>query len=276
MANSQIEALKRIYDFNAWRGRNTLRENLFLFKFFLNEAEIPGWMVDFEKSAKLPDGTVLTQSIRRSREPPSDVALRTDVFECASRLAAHELLMRLLANFQRPEVRSSDEIGDAAFHTTSGAGVLFARANLVLVIANAGAGTIRVAPLAQRIDRDICAGDDRMISPRRTRSGRTARPDGALGLRVRATQVRVGETIPIILGTSEQTVVSAAAANNQGVGGPPGSQAYYKIFTQRGEVSSDGERLVYRADTPGEEAVRVVVVNARRDLVRDSVRLTVR
>jgi hypothetical protein len=80
--------------------------------------------------------------------------LAVDVFECASVKAAHDQLLEALANMESNAIeRRTDKNapGDIAFGL-NGTMMLFARANVVVLLRNAGQTIIPVSAAARDLD----------------------------------------------------------------------------------------------------------------------------
>jgi len=110
------------------------------------------------------------------------------------RLHAHEFVVRLLGEFQSQDVSRQEQgyAGDVAFAPPGGATLLFARANLVILMQNGGRKIVPVAPLAAHLDNTLTAQPqpaERQVSPqiRRFTAGvERARVGDALPLEVEA------------------------------------------------------------------------------------------
>lgn len=162
-----LDHIKQRHQYQAWRNTTTLSEKLFIWPAALPDDGFPGW-------APLSVQAVTSTPQARGGSWPSSVAPRTiqsmwrdaargreallsvDLFQCASRWAAHELLLRLLGEFQSLAVeRVGGVIGDVCFSGRGRYVVAFARANLVLLMRNAGKGLTPVEELASQFDRRL-------------------------------------------------------------------------------------------------------------------------
>jgi hypothetical protein len=101
----------------------------------------------------------------------SRALINVEVYECASRLAAHELLLHVLGGFQSTQLMRRDDlnIGDVAFAMPGGAALVFARGNLVQLVRNASRDTQDVTQIARQLDGHLIsrqpAGGRRMRVP---------------------------------------------------------------------------------------------------------------
>ncbi|HJQ35461.1 MAG TPA: hypothetical protein VJ866_25135 [Pyrinomonadaceae bacterium] len=248
--SSKLEYLKQHYGFEEWRGRETLQESLLIWKFFPGADDLPGWQPqrvqrvitpDAEKGSVSEsawgrgDGPAAIQSLWQQSEG-SEALLRLDTFECASRSEAKEHLLRLLGEFQSPALRRADTVaGDVAFTFSKETVVLFARANLVLLLRNAGRSVQPLAPLATQLDQTL-------ISKPEAEGQR-----GVVKIREFDAQELSGERITLEVSEQEEP------------------QQWYKFFSPSGELRLEAGRPVYvpKADE-GPGKVTMYVVQSRR------------
>jgi hypothetical protein len=143
-----LDRLKKRYGYEEWRGgqeagtvRGVRPEDL-----------LPGWQLDHADPLReegYPPGTRAIL-VRAGREE----ALALEVWECASVAAARELLLELLDQFESPLVERAEgpaAVGDVAFAHGAHA-VLFARANVVVRLRNAGRRLLPVGEPARELD----------------------------------------------------------------------------------------------------------------------------
>jgi hypothetical protein len=94
------------------------------------------------------------RSLWRHGESTSEL-LAIDVFESSSVEAAHDQVLEALGNMESGAIEqrtSKDTPGDVAFGLNDTT-ILFARANLVVLIRNAGQTVVRVGNIARQLDR---------------------------------------------------------------------------------------------------------------------------
>ena len=170
----QLEQLKRFHEYERWRGRNRLPENLFVWRLLLEGSELPGWRTRRVQPITAPRMPRSTHSIWQRREGDPDALLRIDVYECDSRDDAHQFLLRLLGEIETPLVQLRDEleVGDVAFADPQDAVILFARANLAVRVANAGRSVIPVRAVAEQLDGHVRRSRLRSMVRPRVRFGR--------------------------------------------------------------------------------------------------------
>ncbi|HWW76018.1 MAG TPA: hypothetical protein VNZ44_11500 [Pyrinomonadaceae bacterium] len=248
--SSKLEYLKQRYGFEEWRGRDTLQESLLIWKFLPGADDLPGWQPQRVQRVIPPDaekGSVSESSWGRGDEPASiqslwqqpeggGALLRLDTFECASRGEAQQYLLRLLGEFQSPALRRAETIaGDVAFTFSKETVVLFARANLVLLLRNAGRSVQPLAPLAAQLDQTL-----------------TSKPEseGQRGV------VRIREFDAQELGAGERITLEVSEQE--------GPQQWYKFFSPSGELRLEAGRPVYVPKAEGPSKVTMFVVQPGR------------
>jgi hypothetical protein len=153
MQTEQLEAVRKRYEFEAWKGINRLDHDLELRGLAIPAGLVPGLQAERIREIDPGDGTRL---LRMSWVDPNQDGslLLMDIRECPSRERAHEVLLELLANMQAPGVkRLGDESpGDIAFGLNASAAVVFARGNVAVSIANGGSETVSVKEIVRQVD----------------------------------------------------------------------------------------------------------------------------
>jgi hypothetical protein len=151
MDAQQRRYLERRYRARDWHGRGG-RARCVIKDFNIDGSEIRRWSlqrVQRDERAKPP----VIHSIWRHGEAMNEL-LAVDLFECASVKAAHDQLLDALANMESDAIERRTEQsapGDIAF----GLGdtmILFARANMVVLVRNAGPTIIPVSAVARELD----------------------------------------------------------------------------------------------------------------------------
>jgi len=148
MDERKREFLERHYSADQWRGRKAtpgVVRNLSLASF-----KLAGWtMLRAQRNEGPPP---FLHSMWRRGDGDEIISIRT--IECADAAAAHEQLLAELGNFQSPAVErrtGPEALGDVAFglgETTA----ISARANVVVVILNAGRRPVSVTAVARELD----------------------------------------------------------------------------------------------------------------------------
>ena len=236
MDNQQLDYLKKRHAYEAWRGCNTLEENLFIWKFFLSANEFPGWRahrIQPEESAGWPP---YIKSIWQRPEGETEELLSADIFECESRIAAHEFLVQLLGEFMSPLVQRREEIevGDVAFAGPEDTMILFVRANVVISMGNAGSDLVPISEIARQFDR-------KLFSRRET-----------TGLRV------ISEILPPNFIVLQDSVSAPLSVEPFGL---LESRRWHKLFSRSGEIYQEGGRLIYRSTSAGPHEVTVFSID---------------
>jgi len=164
------DELKQRYDFASWHGITTLPLYLLLWHYHLRGIQLPDWELRSARVLTLPQRTRFLPSMwLRPGGRHRNEALRVDTYECASREEAHETMIRLLGQFSAPVMQRQTDtgFGDICFGGTEFTAVLFARANLVFLIANAGRSRLGVTKFAQVFDHDLITKPEYAAKPER-------------------------------------------------------------------------------------------------------------
>jgi hypothetical protein len=152
MHAGQKRFLEQRYGASKWYGRGK-RGRRVIKNFGFDGSEIFGWTLERMRRDERAEPPAI-HSIWRHDESMSEL-LAVDVFECASVKAAQDQLIEALGNVESAAVERRTEknsIGDVAFGLRDTM-VLFARANVVVLIRNAGRTIVRVLPVAREIDK---------------------------------------------------------------------------------------------------------------------------
>ncbi len=151
------DKLKRHYDFASWQGVTTLPLHLLLWHYRPRGTELHDWEIGSIRVLTLPHTPRFLPSMWRQPGGSRKNSLRLDTYECDSREAAHETLIHLLGEFSAPVMRRLIDtgFGDISFGGRDLSAVLFARANLVFLMAKAGRTPLTVTTLARELDHDL-------------------------------------------------------------------------------------------------------------------------
>lgn len=241
MDEQLLEYLKRHHAYERWRDSTSLDENLFIWKFFLGGNELPGWHVvriqPNEKAAWSPS----IESMWQRNDEGGEELLNLNIFQCPSRMAAHEFLLQLLSDFQSTRVARKEqiEVGDVAFGGPEDTFLLFTRANLVLLMRNAGRELISITEIARHFDRDLVSKPETMEVKVAPEIRRFYSP---------AIKFQVGVNVPLEVEAFD----------------PLKRPLWYKFFSRFGEVLLEEGRLVYRPTIAGSQEVILFAINANR------------
>ncbi len=176
MDAGQKKYLEDRYHAKEWHGRG-LSATRAIKGFAFEGSEIRGWKLlrtERDERAKPPATHALW--VRGDRQAE---VLSIDVWECASAKAGHDQVLEALANMQSGEVErliGGQYPGDVAFGLNDTM-ILFARANLVLLVRNAGPKVVLVGAIAAGIDsalmKRLGSGKPRIAAPTANKSPRS-------------------------------------------------------------------------------------------------------
>ena len=155
------DQLEQQHQYGEWRGRSALGPGVFVQGFAFAGRELPSWQL--QRAERKPGPPPRTTALWRrpsgvgslNEEDDAGVAevlLRVDVYECGTVDAAHDYVIELLGDFQATEIRrrAQSPVGDVAFGTPLV--LLFARANVVVLVRNAGRRVVEVVSAARELD----------------------------------------------------------------------------------------------------------------------------
>jgi hypothetical protein len=154
MHAAQKEFLEERFAAKQWQGRSESGRRL-VKEFHFEGSELKGWKLLKVKPSE-QEGNKVIRSMW-SRGGNTDELLSVDVFVSASVKAAHETLLEALGNMQSGSIERKTEKntpGDIAFGLANTI-ITFARANLVVVIRNAGRTVVPVGTIARELDTQI-------------------------------------------------------------------------------------------------------------------------
>ena len=154
MQAGQKEFLEERFGAKEWRGRSETRRRL-LKGFRFEGAELKGWKLLRVKDSE--EGKTKTFRSMWSRGDDADELLAVEVFVSGSVKDAHETLLEALGNVQSGAVERKTEKntpGDVAFGLANTM-IVFARANVVVLVRNAGRTVVPVGTIARDLDSQI-------------------------------------------------------------------------------------------------------------------------
>lgn len=157
MDRESSERLKQRHEFKAWSNQNRLPESLFVQGFFVDSRLLDGWQLLRETRLRETRHPVVSTIWRSTTGGDEDHLLRIDFRENASRLQAHEAVLKAVGEFESPfvERQAEETLGDVCFVVQGGRVVVFARANLVFIVVNLGANATDVKEIAKRLDKFV-------------------------------------------------------------------------------------------------------------------------
>lgn len=233
----KLEILQQRYAFATWRDTKPRGENLFVWRFTLNGNEFPGWEAHRIQHVATSASHRLLESIWRRPDGGQEELLRVDVIETASTAESREALLRQLGEYQSPLVarRSETDIGDVAFVPNQDTSIVFAIANLVVVVRNGGRRVGSVTAIARQFDAYL---------RERPQPGGQANP-AIQRFTLLSDIVRVGEPTPLAIEAADLV----------------GRPLWFKIYSGADEVFAIEGRPVYRAIAEGERALTLFALD---------------
>lgn len=159
---SQQDDLKRRFNYEVWQAKPGENEGRPVSRVTLRGDELPGFVAQrIQRVEAAENFPAYVRSIWQQSKSEGDVLITMDLYECASTSAAREFLLRLLGEFQSPEVQrqTPGTVGDVAFVYPGDTMLLFSRRNVVVWLRNAGPQVVSVMPLAQTIDRNLSSSN---------------------------------------------------------------------------------------------------------------------
>lgn len=158
MDQAQLQSLKRRFDFASWPASPPPEVRLPVSADGLARVAGEGWRPEGARLvAFAPDIRQHKLMLMRGASLEEE-ALGLEAFECPAPAAARDTALGLLGEFQGPVQRDAAPVaGEVSFSLPGGSVVLFVRANLVLLLRNAGRKVRPVTDLARALDRHLQA-----------------------------------------------------------------------------------------------------------------------
>jgi hypothetical protein len=234
-----LEQFRQRYRFDEWRDTRATEESLFAWRFFIGGNELSR-----HRALKIEsiDGAELPRAMRaiwgRAEENrPAGPLLRVEAYEAPSRVEAHEVLLQRLAQFQSPLLeRRSEAVGDVAFGMPSSRSLVFARANMVVLVANAATDLENVEPAAEQLDRLFTA------TPEVARSA--VRPE-IRRAEVAEARPAAGDPVQLLLEADD----------------PLGRPVWFRLSARGGEFFAREDSVFYAPAAKGRQTIDIVSVN---------------
>ena len=154
MHAAQKEALEQHFETKEWYGRSDSGRRA-VKEFPFEGSEVKGWKLVKVKHSE-QDGVKVIRSMW-SRGDDTNELLSIDIFVCGSVKAAHEALLEALSNMQSGAIERKKEKnapGDVAFGLANTV-IVFARANITVLVRNAGPTIVPVGTVARELDAQI-------------------------------------------------------------------------------------------------------------------------
>ena len=246
------EYYAKILEEAAPKGRGLLVYNVELQANYFNGFKLVKRFV-MERTSTLTEKVYIFQPVGESG---SDVMIRVSLAELNNAENAKARLGQELTQSMRPEIPPGtgelEAVGDVNFVGRSGpadltAGISFTRGNICVTVRNAGAKRVDVSELAKQIDELLCgerrvdADENAESAGMRTsaveRSSRAGRTEG------RPVAVRGRERVMVVRELSELTA----------------EEGWVRISVPQGELSREGNAVVYWAEAAGDVEMRMTV-----------------
>jgi hypothetical protein len=242
------------FGMKTWYGHQKLTENLFIWKFRFGGFEFPGWEMVRDEPVREKGGPSMVSSLWQLEKKHAGPVVHVETFECASREAAHDYVLKLLADFQSPDVHylPKGDYGDAMFSGKTGERMaVFVRGNLVIRLRNAERELTSVFPLAQHLDQLL-----------------TEKPEQPKNLKEGPMIVRF-EEMPVAKRSAKTNARNEIALTIQAED-PDDYPVWYKFFAPDGEVVEAGKVLTYRPSKSGSHKITAIAVNSTGRTARSS------
>lgn len=256
--NPLIEHLKRQHRFAAWAGCNRLPEHLFVWNYFLLGCELDDWQLHASRPLPVtPERRFIPSVWQRAATGRRDELLRVDAYECASRESAHEFLIELLAQFSAPVLRREEDldIGDVVFAGGNDAGLVFARANLVFLIANGGRQAVPVREPTRQLDRGLVAKPALIVPTGSPPAAIRAAPEQPWFTHPKS--VRVGALVPLTPARRSAARGPATVPIGAAAEADPTAESVCRFFAQTCDFRAADNRVHCRPLVGGAQRIEV-------------------
>lgn len=240
-----LDAFAERHDFDDWSEPQRGARALFIWRFALGGHELAGRRALRIETVGHPDAPAIASLW--DAEGKDGVLVRVDVSEAASVPAARAELLRVLGEFQSPQIaRVEGGPGDVAFGPAGYRAVAFARANVVVVVRNAGGEVEPVEAPARELDELLREGPGAERSP--------VRP----AIRRATAEVTGGE-----------------ARIDVDAEDPLGRELWFRFAAESGEFRAERDSVLFRPEREGTQAIEVAAINENLGEARERVEFTV-
>lgn len=234
---SQLDRLRKEYNFDSWRDARAPGEQVFVWRFRLSGGSLHDWRASRIQYVEVPSAPPTNLSIWQSESGGDRQLFSLDVYETASRAAAREYLLRLLGEFQGPALERRDRPGEVAFGKGD-AVILFAHGNVVVLARSVERSTAPVTSLATQFDDYL-----------------SRRPEAVVTAAENGFTVRVAETLA--QGTERPGQLVRLV-----IEGPrTRTHVWYKLFSATGEIRLEQGEPAFAAAAPGTHEILVAAVD---------------
>jgi hypothetical protein len=227
----KLDHLRNRYGFADWAEPGTPPESLFIWRYVPTRDDLPGYELERIDVIEERDQPALTQSIWRS-QTDRYALVESLIAECPDRTSARIALLRTLGQFQAYlELRKG--LGDVGFAAEGDGAIVFALANLVVLLRTIDGEPLPVSRSAQNLEHHMRGRPD---------AGRPVAPtfnDLAAGA------PQADGTIPISIEATD----------------PLGRPLWFKMFGQEGEALERNGELAFRPYGPKRWELTVFAIN---------------
>jgi hypothetical protein len=241
---SKLEFLQQRYDFADWPGADQQAETLFIWNYLMSGSELAGFRPErIEEHHGSEAWPRSVRSLWRS-EAKDEALVEVQVFEADSRASARAVLLQALGQFQAV-LESREGTGEVAFANPGGGAVVFALANLAVVVRAAGGSRPPVARVTELLEAHL---------RERPEAGGTVVPE--------IDRLATGPELP------DGTVRISLEARD-----PLDRPIWFKIFSVGGEALTQAGELVFRPYGPGRREVTAFAINENGGVAEESISL---
>lgn len=158
MDQAQLQSLKRRFDFASWPAPPSSEARLSVRAEDFARVAGEGWQPERTRVVAFAPDIRQHKAILMRGKSLEEEAFGLEAFECPTPAAARDTALNLLGEFQGPVQRDPAPVaGEVSFSLPGGTFVLFVRANLVLLLRNAGRKVLPVIDVAKALDRHLQA-----------------------------------------------------------------------------------------------------------------------
>jgi hypothetical protein len=250
-----LNLFKRIYDYDSWKRTKGPGTRHFILDYFFGDFALPGWQVIELRHSGSRGKRPFIQSFWKPTQGRDEAVLRIDVCVSFIWTDAREVLLTFLTKFQLPGIELREqhfELGDIALSGPEPCAILFANANLALLVRNVGKDVFPVTDIAT-------AMTEKLLHPPLIPIASRSSLEIAKRFRFEGAETSFGQSMRIIED-------------------PPGSSPgqFYQFVSQLGEVSLRDEKLFYRPLQPGQHTLEIFAINSVGAVPAEPLSLTVR
>ena len=247
--------LKKRTSFSEWENQNKLKENLFIFQHKTPDYLLADWELSFSFASEwVPGMPRMAQEMWRPKSKVKKQAIQITKYECASRKEAHESMIRFLTDVHvQIDYEEITDLGDVAYATPSYGAVIFARGNLLMILANADKDRVNLKKLADEIDATLISKGGLV---RKSRSAVKRSVPLSIDRNVAA---KKGDKIPILLqGTGARVAKKQAKGvfKSQAI---PTKLENLRFFSKNDEIIIENQQLLIVPGTKSRDEPAVEV-----------------